>query len=689
MIYDNLQPLLNWLNVYPSLTYFIIFLLSLSESLVIVGLIVPGIAIMTIIGTLVGAGYLSFWPIFIVSILGAIIGDGLSYWIGQKFQQQIRMWWIFRRYPEIITRCEKFFNKHGGKSVVFGRFVGPIRPMIPAVAGMMKMPPQYFYVVNIISAFLWAPVYLLPGIIFGTSLSQLPPEVNKKIISLLIIILFSMWIASKLIKSLIYYIRKRVRKFSNKLFLYAENNSLHLLQKIIKHPLTHKKQQADTFLFLIILLIITILFIVSTNSHSLATSLNPFFKHLSLMVHTNNSDYNNLLLTLYNNCNITILLLSFISILGYLAIASTGKNVEKLKNNITIADNNILLFKRTFILTTFLLISFFVTFYFITKTVAYPSPFELNYNIFYYSFPNLNIGLLSLLLGFMGIIKYCNDPIKYKYSSFNLCAVIILTTFIFLSLYLGYAWVSDILGALLISSCLLLVFCIIYWQAPLENLNFNHFYKIGSIILSLIILVNSSVFYFYSESKHDILSAHAHIITSNIDYETWQTQPEKLFESTSDPIINIHWLDTQENITKILADANWHKHPDFNFTNLLKIFKNHPDIEEIPLRPKFYQDNNARINFSKFDGNNKLLNIRLWQSEYKINNKTLWIGTVELLKPIKYLNLFTTLSHWPRAEFANSTEKLSSDLKKFNLDNKIITSENKFIDEELKIILVN
>ncbi len=678
MIYENLQPLLNWLSLYPNFTYFCIFLLSLSESLVIVGLIVPGIAIMTIIGTLVGAGYINFWPTLIASILGAIIGDGLSYWIGQKFQHQIRMWWIFRRHPIIITRCEEFFNKHGRKSVVFGRFVGPVRPMIPAVAGMMKMPPTNFYLVNIISAFLWAPVYLFPGVIVGTSLSELPPEVNKKIISLLIIILFSIWGTAKIVKSLYYHIKKRVRKFSNNIFLYAESNSLHLLQKIIKHPLTHKTQQADTFLFFIILLIVTILFIISTNSHALATSLNPFFKQLSLMLHTSNNHYNNLLLTIYNNCNLTVLLLSFVYILGYFALAS-----------INTSDKNIFVFKRTIILTSALLLSFFATFYFLTKTIAYPSPYELNYNIFYYSFPNLNIGLLTLLLGYLGVIKYCNNPIAYKYSSFGFYAIAILTLFVLLSLYMGYAWVSDIIGAILISSCLLLIFCIIYWQDPLENLDFKHFYKIGSIIFTCMILINSSVFYFYSKNKHDILSANSHIISTEINLTDWQQQPDELFDSINDPIINVHWLEDKENIIQILTDANWHKHPDFNFSNLLKIFKNHPDINEIPLQPKFYQDNAAKINYSKYEGNNKILNIRLWQSEYKINGKNLWIGTIEFLKSKKYFNLFTTLGHWPTAEFANSTEQLALDLQNHKVDYKIISSENKHIDEQLKIILIN
>ena len=64
-----------------------------------------------------------------------------------------------------------FFSRHGGKSVLFGRFVGPVRPVIPVVAGMLGMGPVHFVVVNVLSAIGWALAYILPGVFFGTSLA--------------------------------------------------------------------------------------------------------------------------------------------------------------------------------------------------------------------------------------------------------------------------------------------------------------------------------------------------------------------------------------------------------------------------------------------------------------------------------------------------------------------------------------
>jgi membrane protein DedA with SNARE-associated domain len=62
-----------------------------------------------------------------------------------------------------LTRGYAFFGRHGGKSVFIGRFFGPLRAVIPLVAGISKMRPMRFWIANVSSAFVWAPALLLPG----------------------------------------------------------------------------------------------------------------------------------------------------------------------------------------------------------------------------------------------------------------------------------------------------------------------------------------------------------------------------------------------------------------------------------------------------------------------------------------------------------------------------------------------
>ena len=163
--------LLDWLAAHPGWATLIIFVVALCEGVVVAGLIVPGATLLFIAGALVGTGHLELWPSLAAAFAGALIGDTISYWLGRHLGDRLRTYWPLRRYPGALAKGDAFFATHGGKSLVFGRFVGPVRGIIPAIAGMMNMPARPFLVVNFLSALCWAPAYLLPGMVFGASLA--------------------------------------------------------------------------------------------------------------------------------------------------------------------------------------------------------------------------------------------------------------------------------------------------------------------------------------------------------------------------------------------------------------------------------------------------------------------------------------------------------------------------------------
>src|SRR3569832_3007646 len=140
------------------------------------------------IGALVAVGALELWSTLAWAAAGAIVGDGLTYCLGHHYKDRLRDKWPFRKYPALMRRGELFFERHGGKSELFGRFVGPVRPIIPVVAGKLGMPPARFLAVNVASAVTWAPAYTLPGVVFGASLS-LASEVASRLAVLLVNVL--------------------------------------------------------------------------------------------------------------------------------------------------------------------------------------------------------------------------------------------------------------------------------------------------------------------------------------------------------------------------------------------------------------------------------------------------------------------------------------------------------------------
>ncbi|MDH5323863.1 MAG: DedA family protein [Gammaproteobacteria bacterium] len=192
MNFDAIQVLLAWMQAHPGLAGFAIFLIACTESLIIVGIVVPGVALMLGVGALVGLGALDLWPTLLWAMAGAITGDGISYWVGRHFDRQLRSVWPFTRHPELLPRGERFFHKHGALSIFIGRFVGPVRPVIPAIAGIMHMNPWVFTLVNVISAIAWAPVVVLPGVAVGASM-HLASELAGRLMLLFLLVMLLFW----------------------------------------------------------------------------------------------------------------------------------------------------------------------------------------------------------------------------------------------------------------------------------------------------------------------------------------------------------------------------------------------------------------------------------------------------------------------------------------------------------------
>ncbi|SHJ56692.1 membrane protein DedA, SNARE-associated domain [Aureimonas altamirensis DSM 21988] len=141
----------------------IVTLISLGESLVLAGLLIPATAIMLLLGGLVGAGVVDPIPVLGGAILGAILGDILSYGIGRWLGPGVVYRKPLRRYRHAIARTRLFFRRYGFAAVFLGRFLGPIRSTVPLVAGMMAMSQTRFQLANVASAVLWAPLMLAPG----------------------------------------------------------------------------------------------------------------------------------------------------------------------------------------------------------------------------------------------------------------------------------------------------------------------------------------------------------------------------------------------------------------------------------------------------------------------------------------------------------------------------------------------
>jgi membrane protein DedA with SNARE-associated domain len=165
---ENLvQPTLAFIAAHAGWAFAVMFVTSFGESFVFLSLLFPGTSLLVAAGALMATGTLPYFPVLAGAVVGAVLGDTVSYWIGRRFGRPLARMWPFTRNPELLPRGIRFFARYGGLSVFIGRFFGPLRAVIPLAAGIMQMPPDRFWIANIASAIVWAPMLLFAGDILG------------------------------------------------------------------------------------------------------------------------------------------------------------------------------------------------------------------------------------------------------------------------------------------------------------------------------------------------------------------------------------------------------------------------------------------------------------------------------------------------------------------------------------------
>lgn len=162
------QYLAVFLQDYGLWLYAILFLIIFVETGLVVMPFLPGDSLLFATGALAAfTGQLDPVLLIILLFIAAVLGDTLNYHIGnyigpKVFERESK--WINKQH---LLNTQKFFEKHGGKTIIFARFLPFARTFAPFVAGASSMSYKYFITYNIIGGFLWISSFILLGYFFG------------------------------------------------------------------------------------------------------------------------------------------------------------------------------------------------------------------------------------------------------------------------------------------------------------------------------------------------------------------------------------------------------------------------------------------------------------------------------------------------------------------------------------------
>jgi len=257
-----LQTALDWVQLHPNMTGLLIFLVALGESFLVVGILLPGAAMLVGLGTLIGLGVVDFKLAWIAASLGAFAGDGVSFWIGYHYKQRLLKIWPIYKFPKLIDSGQTFFSKWGTLSVFIGRFVGLVRPIIPAIAGMMAMPVRKYIIISTVAAILWSPFYLLPGMLFGNAMGAMS-KVAGKLALLVVIFVATVALIYWLIQLIYGFLLPRTHRILSKVLIWSQKHPL--VGKVTSGLIDPRKPEKGSLAFMatfIIALTITSLFVI-------------------------------------------------------------------------------------------------------------------------------------------------------------------------------------------------------------------------------------------------------------------------------------------------------------------------------------------------------------------------------------------------------------------------------------------
>lgn len=151
-------------------SYGILFAIIFCETGLVVTPFLPGDSLIFAAGTFAAVGSFNVWLLLGVFILAAIIGDTVNYWIGHTlgtafFDESSRFPLKIKK--EHLDRTHRFYETHGGKTIILARFIPIVRTFAPFVAGVSKMHYGKFLAYNVAGGVLWVSIFVFLGFFFG------------------------------------------------------------------------------------------------------------------------------------------------------------------------------------------------------------------------------------------------------------------------------------------------------------------------------------------------------------------------------------------------------------------------------------------------------------------------------------------------------------------------------------------
>lgn len=532
-----IQTIIDFIAQHPNWAGLLVFLTAAAESIAMIGMIIPGTTILVGVGAVIGLGHLPLWPILIWAILGAIFGDGVSFWIGHRYRHQVVRFWPFSRRPQLLAQGEAFFYRHGGKSIAIGRFFPVMRAVVPLVAGILDMRPARFYSANILSAIAWAPIHILPGVAIGASMALLGGISSRLLVVLIgsiVLVIAGVWfLRLAIVRAIPMFARAQVTAV-----LWARSRT-GFAPRLVMRALDPDVPSVSTVLLLGFVLVasgigfVAILEDVVTQDPLVQSDI--AISHLIQNLRTSWADNVMVVLTMFGDTVVSVSVA--VITLGWLAWRRKWRLAAGFGIVLIIAAGSVMLFKAVL-------------------HVSRPILFSAGTDAF--SFPSGHATMAAVLYGMLSwlISASLSDRWRWVPLAFGGALIGMIATS---RIYLAAHWPSDVCAGVFIGFGLAAVFGLVYRQTTMSNLQPA---RLASAVLGTLLLVGT----WHATVGFDIaLTSYARqdrmIAMSQPAWLDggWQHLPQRRIDlegETEEPFL-LQWAGAVETLRDLLIAADW------------------------------------------------------------------------------------------------------------------------------------
>jgi membrane protein DedA with SNARE-associated domain/membrane-associated phospholipid phosphatase len=649
---SHLQSLITYFSAHPHIALGAVFAASLLEALAVIGTVIPGSTIVFVGGVLIGFKVLDPWWTAATAVTGAILGDGVSYWLGRHYHERIRALWPMKNYPGLFDRGQAYFAKNGGKSVFLGRFIGPVRAIVPVVAGMSNMPTKQFYATNILSAFAWAAAHLVPGVLFGASL-ELAGAVSSRLVVMLVVIVAVLWAISKLVRFALNHEWPRIKSLRDRAVGRARGKSGPLAHIVVSLFDPARRESPALLAGAVLLIGSTWLFLGILED---VVSNDPLVK--------------------FDQTVYTVLQGLRTGWLDSVMVTVTELADTAVTVSVIVAVCLVLILKRYWRSFGYWLaaIGFAEILVSVLKyTLGRVRPNNIYIGVEQFSFPSGHAALSIVVYGFMAFLLARGKSASKKIA-ITLLASVAIMLIAFSRLYLGVHWFSDVLASLSFGLAWVALLGIAYTHHVREEQ--VRVWPLLSVVLMTLALVGSP----YVRNHHsDDLARYVYrpqLETMPLgDWKAggWLSLPSARSElggEIEEPF-SVQWVGAAGQIAATLATAGWQAPQPWAAKTMLLWLLPDTAIEQLPVLPKFDHGEAQKLTFVRLMNSRERVVIRLWSSRDVVDTaaaaqaRPLWNGmvTIERLRhPYGMATLVET-----ETDFATPTHILERDVRKQRL----------------------